>query len=98
MRAGRRPVAHSRKRSSYAPPGAAATPGEAVRQWDRLGYPRRALNLHSAALALVGGPLEPRAAVFGGDLLGLLRLGCDLVGREPSFEVVGEQLSSYRPV
>jgi len=32
---------------------AAATPGEAVRQWDRLGYPRRALNLHSAALALV---------------------------------------------
>jgi A/G-specific adenine glycosylase len=27
--------------------------GEAVRQWDRLGYPRRALNLHAAALAIV---------------------------------------------
>jgi A/G-specific adenine glycosylase len=29
------------------------SPGEAVRQWDRLGYPRRALNLHAAALAIV---------------------------------------------
>ena len=28
-------------------------PGEAVRQWDRLGYPRRALNLHACAVALV---------------------------------------------
>ena len=28
-------------------------PGEAVRQWDRLGYPRRALNLHAASLAIV---------------------------------------------
>ncbi|MGB7981016.1 MAG: A/G-specific adenine glycosylase [Candidatus Nanopelagicales bacterium] len=27
-------------------------PGEAVRQWDRLGYPRRALNLHAAAVAI----------------------------------------------
>jgi A/G-specific adenine glycosylase len=27
--------------------------GEAVRQWDRLGYPRRALNLHAASLAIV---------------------------------------------
>ncbi len=32
---------------------AADSPGEAVRQWDRLGYPRRALNLHAAALAIV---------------------------------------------
>lgn len=31
---------------------AAATPGEAVRQWDRLGYPRRALRLHACAVAL----------------------------------------------
>jgi A/G-specific adenine glycosylase len=28
---------------------AAATPGDAVRQWGRLGYPRRALRLHEAA-------------------------------------------------
>jgi A/G-specific adenine glycosylase len=26
-----------------------ATPGDAVRQWDRLGYPRRALRLHESA-------------------------------------------------
>jgi len=28
---------------------AAATPADAVRQWDRLGYPRRALRLHESA-------------------------------------------------
>jgi len=32
---------------------AADPPGEAVRQWDRLGYPRRALNLHAAAVQMV---------------------------------------------
>ncbi len=32
---------------------ARADPGEAVRQWDRLGYPRRALRLHAAAVAIV---------------------------------------------
>ena len=32
---------------------AAATPGEAVRAWGRLGYPRRALRLHATAAALV---------------------------------------------
>ncbi|MEW1956339.1 A/G-specific adenine glycosylase [Kineococcus sp. NPDC059986] len=31
---------------------AAAAPGEAVRAWDRLGYPRRALRLHAAAVAI----------------------------------------------
>jgi A/G-specific adenine glycosylase len=31
---------------------AAATPGDAVRQWGRLGYPRRALRLHATALIL----------------------------------------------
>jgi A/G-specific adenine glycosylase len=31
---------------------AAAAPGEAVRQWDRLGYPRRALWLHATARVL----------------------------------------------
>src|SRR4051812_31623397 len=28
---------------------AASPPGDAVRAWERLGYPRRALNLHAAA-------------------------------------------------
>jgi A/G-specific adenine glycosylase len=32
---------------------AAATPGDAVRAWGRLGYPRRALRLHACAAALV---------------------------------------------
>ena len=31
---------------------AADSPAEAVRAWDRLGYPRRALHLHAAAVAL----------------------------------------------
>ncbi len=31
---------------------AAASPGEAVRAWGRLGYPRRALRLHAAAAAI----------------------------------------------
>jgi A/G-specific adenine glycosylase len=32
---------------------AAASPADAVRQWGRLGYPRRALRLHSAARVIV---------------------------------------------
>ncbi len=32
---------------------AAATPGDVVRAWGRLGYPRRALRLHDAATAMV---------------------------------------------
>lgn len=32
---------------------AASPPGDAVRAWDRLGYPRRALRLHAAATAIV---------------------------------------------
>lgn len=31
---------------------AAASPGDAVREWGRLGYPRRALRLHAAATAI----------------------------------------------
>jgi A/G-specific adenine glycosylase len=31
---------------------AASSPGDAVRAWERLGYPRRALNLHAAAVAI----------------------------------------------
>ena len=34
---------------------AAMPPGEAVRAWDRLGYPRRALALHGAAVAIAAG-------------------------------------------
>jgi A/G-specific adenine glycosylase len=32
---------------------AGASPADAVRQWDRLGYPRRAIRLHSAAQLIV---------------------------------------------
>lgn len=32
---------------------AAGSPGEAVRMWDRLGYPRRALRLHESAVVMV---------------------------------------------
>src|SRR3954453_21571803 len=42
---------------------AGAETGEAVRQWGRLGYPRRALRLHAAAVAILeqhGGEL-PRS-------------------------------------
>ena len=39
---------------------AAEAPGEAVRMWGRLGYPRRALRLHAAAVEVV--------ASFGGEL------------------------------
>jgi A/G-specific adenine glycosylase len=39
---------------------AAATPGDAVRMWGKLGYPRRALRLHECATAIV--------ARFGGNV------------------------------
>jgi A/G-specific adenine glycosylase len=32
---------------------AADAPGEAIRMWERLGYPRRALRLHACAVAIV---------------------------------------------
>ena len=60
---------------------AAAPAGEAVRAWGRLGYPRRALRLHQAAVAITerfdgqvpgrpGGPAQPawrRLLHRGGD-------------------------------
>ena len=57
-------------------PAALATdePGEAVRMWGRLGYPRRALRLHAAAVAIVerhGGEL-PRTVT---ELLALPGVG-----------------------
>ncbi len=49
---------------------AAVPPGEAVRAWDRLGYPRRALNLHAASVAIV----ERHAGVVPSDVDELLAL------------------------
>lgn len=53
---------------------AAEAAGEAVRMWGRLGYPRRALNLHAAACAIVerhGGEVPAEHA----DLLALPGVG-----------------------
>ena len=49
---------------------AAAAPGEAVRAWGRLGYPRRALRLHAAATAIV----EHHGGVVPDDHAALLAL------------------------
>jgi A/G-specific adenine glycosylase len=49
---------------------AAATPGDAVRAWERLGYPRRALSLHAAAVAIT----ERHGGVVPSDLGDLLAL------------------------
>jgi A/G-specific adenine glycosylase len=48
---------------------AAATPGDAVRQWGRLGYPRRALWLHACAVILTekhGGQVPASVAELRG--------------------------------
>jgi A/G-specific adenine glycosylase len=49
---------------------AAEEPGEAVRAWGRLGYPRRALRLHGAAVAIV----RDHGGVVPGDYGSLLAL------------------------
>ena len=49
---------------------AAVPPGEAVRAWDRLGYPRRALNLHAAAVAIT----ERHGGLVPSDVDALLEL------------------------
>lgn len=49
---------------------AAEPPAEAVRMWDRLGYPRRALALHAAATAIA----EQHGDVVPEDVDALLRL------------------------
>ncbi|MDR6504775.1 A/G-specific adenine glycosylase [Arthrobacter oryzae] len=49
---------------------AAEASGEAVRHWGRLGYPRRALRLHAAAVAIV----ERHDGEVPGDYAGLLEL------------------------
>ncbi|USQ82257.1 A/G-specific adenine glycosylase [Ornithinimicrobium faecis] len=49
---------------------AAETPGEAVRAWGRLGYPRRALRLHACALTLT----QEHDGIVPADLGALLAL------------------------
>jgi A/G-specific adenine glycosylase len=49
---------------------AAAAPGDAVRAWGRLGYPRRALRLHAAAVAIS----ERHGGIVPSDLADLLAL------------------------
>nr|WP_255560149.1 A/G-specific adenine glycosylase [Salinibacterium sp. M195] len=49
---------------------AAAAPGDAVRAWERLGYPRRALNLHAAASAIT----EQHGGIVPEDIPSLLAL------------------------
>lgn len=49
---------------------ASSPPGDAVRAWERLGYPRRALNLHAAAEAIV----ERHGGVVPEDVPSLLAL------------------------
>lgn len=53
------------------PAALAASPsGEAVRAWERLGYPRRALNLHAAAVAIT----REHAGIVPSDVHQLLAL------------------------
>lgn len=49
---------------------AASPPGDAVRAWERLGYPRRALRLHAAAVAIT----ESHGGVVPSDVETLLTL------------------------
>lgn len=53
---------------------AAAPAGDAVRAWGRLGYPRRALRLHAAAVAIVEGHAGQVPASYD-DLLALPGVG-----------------------
>ena len=49
---------------------AASSSGDAVRAWERLGYPRRALNLHAAAVAIT----EQHGGIVPRDVPSLLAL------------------------
>ena len=63
---------------------AADAPGEAIRMWERLGYPRRALRLHAAATAVVerhGGEIPSSHA----DLLALPGVGAYTAAAVASF-------------
>jgi A/G-specific adenine glycosylase len=63
---------------------AAAAPGDAIRHWDRLGYPRRALRLHQSAVAITeqyDGQVPPSYA----DLLALPGIGSYTAAAVASF-------------
>ena len=67
---------------------AAEAPGEALRIWERLGYPRRALRLHAAAVAIVdrhGGAVPSSHA----DLLALPGVGAYTAAAVASFAFGG---------
>src|SRR4051794_33354796 len=69
---------------------AAATTGDAVRAWGRLGYPRRALRLHAAATAIVdrhGGEVPSSLE----DLLALPGVGAYTAAAVSSFAFGGRQ-------
>jgi A/G-specific adenine glycosylase len=63
---------------------AAASPGEAVRLWGRLGYPRRALRLHAAAVAIEAQHGGEVPAAFD-DLLALPGIGSYTAAAVASF-------------
>ncbi len=67
---------------------AASPPADAVRAWDRLGYPRRALRLHSAAVAITErhGGIVPSSIE---DLLALPGIG-DYTARAVAVFAYGE--------
>jgi A/G-specific adenine glycosylase len=67
---------------------AAEAPGEAIRMWERLGYPRRALRLDAAAVAIVerhGGAVPPSHP----DLLALPGVGAYTAAAVASFAFGG---------
>ena len=69
---------------------AAESPGEAVRAWGRLGYPRRALRLHAAAAAIVerhGGEVPESID----DLLALPGVGAYTAAAVSSFAFRGRE-------
>jgi A/G-specific adenine glycosylase len=63
---------------------AAEPPGEAVRSWGRLGYPRRALRLHEAATAMVTRH-DGRVPATEGELLELPGVGAYTAAAVASF-------------
>jgi A/G-specific adenine glycosylase len=69
---------------------AAESPGEAVRAWGRLGYPRRALRLHAAAVAIVERH-QGQVPESLDDLLALPGVGSYTAAAISSFAFAGRQ-------
>jgi A/G-specific adenine glycosylase len=67
---------------------AAATPGDAIRHWGRLGYPRRALRLHQAATEIVRRH-DGRVPSSYSDLLALQGIGTYTAAAVASFAFGG---------